>query len=104
MVQAPLRGPPFLISLFHLSSHGLFACLPHHSREMPFIFPHTQAERSPYHGSCSADGNDVGFLRLQAAVLILARVFTSCVVNGDFSELTVPHLYKTELIYTSGFL
>lgn len=47
----------------------------------------------PSWGSCSADGNDVGFLRLQAAVLILALVFISCVVNSNFSELAFPHLY-----------
>lgn len=49
----------------------------------------------PSQGSCSADGNDVGFLMLQAVVLILALVFTSCVcvVTSNFSELAFPHVY-----------
>lgn len=34
-------GPPFLISRFCLSSHALFAFLPHHSKEMSFLLSHT---------------------------------------------------------------
>lgn len=65
------------------------------------MFFHTQVELFPSQGSCSSNGNDVGFLMLQAGVLILALVFASCVVNSDFSELAFLHLYKTELISMS---
>jgi hypothetical protein len=62
---------------------------PHHSKEMPFLLCHTPAEHFLSQGSC-LNGNNVGFLRLPAAVLILALVFASCVLNGDFCDLRAP--------------
>lgn len=59
---------------FCLSSYALFAFLPHHSKEMPFLLSHTQSSHFLSQGSCW-NGNTVGFLMLQTAILILASVF-----------------------------
>lgn len=100
--RSPLCGPPFLISRFCLSSHALFAfCSPHHSKELLFLLSHAPAQHFLSLGSCS-NGNTVGFLRLQASVLILALVFMSCVMNGDFSELEPLHLRKRKSYLLHG--